>query len=131
MGEDKPPLQGTIQHSPRRDLVAAGCLVTADLSEEELEEMHKDYQRRAEDTLDRLKQHRPGSSTRAETARSPALGMHVLGEPIGRHLVAEAALLGLAVDEGARRGELEAEPDIIDEARDVGVGCAAADAAEH
>jgi hypothetical protein len=34
-------------------------LATAeDLSEEELEEMHKDYQRRAEDTLDRLNQHR-------------------------------------------------------------------------
>jgi hypothetical protein len=34
-------------------------LATAeDLSEEELEEMHKDYQRRAEDTLDRLKQRR-------------------------------------------------------------------------
>jgi hypothetical protein len=34
-------------------------LATAeDLSEEELEELHKDYQRRAEDTFDRLKQHR-------------------------------------------------------------------------
>jgi low affinity Fe/Cu permease len=38
---------------------AENRLATAeDLSEEELEEMHKDYQRRAEDTLDRLKQRR-------------------------------------------------------------------------
>jgi low affinity Fe/Cu permease len=63
-----------IQHTQNRDtlavqlklaeliMAATGAedrLATAeDLSEEELEEMHKDYQRRAEDTLDRLKQHR-------------------------------------------------------------------------
>src|SRR5712675_1131666 len=35
---------------------AENRLATAeDLSEEELEDLHKDYQRRAEDTLDRLK----------------------------------------------------------------------------
>jgi low affinity Fe/Cu permease len=63
-----------IQHTQNRDtlavqlklaeliMAATGAedrLATAeDLSEEELEEMHKDYQRRAEDTLDRLKQRR-------------------------------------------------------------------------
>jgi low affinity Fe/Cu permease len=63
-----------IQHTQNRDtlavqlklaeliMAATGAedrLATAeDLSEEELEEMHKDYQRRAEDTLDRLNQHR-------------------------------------------------------------------------
>jgi low affinity Fe/Cu permease len=65
-----------IQHTQNRDtlavqlklaeliMAATGAenrLATAeDLSEEELEELHKDYQRRAEDTLDRLKQHRAG-----------------------------------------------------------------------
>src|SRR5262249_54885969 len=49
------------------------------------------------------------------------LRMHVLGEPVGRHLMAEAALLRLAVDEGARGGELIAEADIVDEASDVGL----------
>src|SRR4029079_6394629 len=47
--------------------------------------------------------------------------VHVAGEPVGRHLVAEATLLGLAVNEGAGRGELEAQPDIVDETRDLGV----------
>ena len=63
-----------IQHTQNRDtlavqlklaeliMAATGAedrLATAeDFSEEELEEMHKDYQRRAEDTLDRLNQHR-------------------------------------------------------------------------
>src|SRR5262249_15406698 len=41
--------------------------------------------------------------------RASHLGMHVLGEPVGRHLMAEAALLRLAVDEGADGGELIAE----------------------
>jgi low affinity Fe/Cu permease len=63
-----------IQHTQNRDtlavqlklaeliMAATGAenrLATAeDLSEEELEDLHKDYQRRAEDTLDRLKQRR-------------------------------------------------------------------------
>jgi len=63
-----------IQHTQNRDTLAVQLklaelimaatdaedrLATAeDLSEEELEELHKDYKRRAEDTLDRLKQHR-------------------------------------------------------------------------
>src|SRR5215468_6172223 len=47
--------------------------------------------------------------------------MHVLGEPVGRHLMAEAALLRLAVDEGARGRELITEADIVDEASDVSV----------
>src|SRR5262249_21836560 len=47
------------------------------------------------------------------------LRMHVLGEPVGRQLMAEAALLRLAVDEGAGGGELIAEADIVDEASDV------------
>ena len=42
--------------------------------------------------------------------------MHVLGEPVGRHLVAEPALLRLAIDDGAGGRELIAEPDIVDEA---------------
>src|SRR5262252_7102768 len=49
------------------------------------------------------------------------LRMHVLGEPVGRQLMAEAALLRLAVDEGAGGGELIAEADIVDEASDVGL----------
>jgi low affinity Fe/Cu permease len=63
-----------IQHTQNRDTLAVQLklaelimaateaedrLATAeDLSEEELEELHKNYQRRAEDTFDRLKQHR-------------------------------------------------------------------------
>jgi low affinity Fe/Cu permease len=63
-----------IQHTQNRDTMAVQLklaelilaatdaedrLATAeDLSEEELEKLHKDYQRRAKDTLDRLKQHR-------------------------------------------------------------------------
>src|SRR5262245_19126913 len=47
---------------------------------------------------------------------APSLGMHVLGEPVGWHLVAEPALLRLAVDDGAGGGELIAQPDIVDEA---------------
>jgi low affinity Fe/Cu permease len=63
-----------IQHTQNRDTLAVQLklaelimaateaenrLATAeDLSEEELEDLHKDYQRRAEDTLDRLKQRR-------------------------------------------------------------------------
>jgi hypothetical protein len=44
--------------------------------------------------------------------------------------VPEAALLGLAIDQGAGGGELIAEPDIVDEAGDVGVRSAAFDPAE-
>src|SRR5215469_3151042 len=55
------------------------------------------------------------------------LRMHVLGEPVGRQLMAEAALLRLAVDEGAGGGELIAEADIVDEASDVSVRLAALD----
>src|SRR6516164_9122516 len=47
--------------------------------------------------------------------------MHVLGKPVGRHLMAEAALLRLAVDEGARGRELIAEADIVDEASHLGL----------
>src|SRR5262245_9473471 len=49
------------------------------------------------------------------------LRMHVLGEPVGRHVMAQPALLGLAVDHGPRGRELIADPDIVDEAGDVGV----------
>jgi len=55
--------------------------------------------------------------------------MHVLGEPVGRQIVPEAILLGLTVDDRAGRSELITEPDIVDEAGDVGVGFASADAA--
>src|SRR5262249_17746039 len=49
------------------------------------------------------------------------LRMHILGEPVGRHVMAQPARLRLAVDEGPRGRELIAESDIVDEAGDVGV----------
>src|SRR5262249_43349369 len=67
---------------------------------------------------------------RAHLRRLTDLRMHVLGEPLGRHVVAEAALLRLAVDQGPRGRELIAEPDIVDEAGDVGVGLATFDPAD-
>ena len=57
--------------------------------------------------------------------------MHVLGKPVGRHIVAEPGLLRLAVDQGPRSGELEAEPDIVDETGHLGIGFAAVDTAGH
>src|SRR5262245_5864912 len=56
--------------------------------------------------------------------------MYVLGEPLGRHVMAKAALLRLAVDQGPRGRELIAEPDIVDEAGNVGVGLATFDPAD-
>ncbi len=56
--------------------------------------------------------------------------MHVFGEPVGRQIVSEAAFLGLAVDEGARRRELVAEPDIVDEAAHLVAGFATVDTAD-
>src|SRR6266508_6267822 len=56
--------------------------------------------------------------------------MHVLGEPVGRQIVPDAARLGLAVDDGAHGRELIAEPDIVDEAGHVGSGLAALDPAD-
>src|SRR5262245_64724194 len=47
------------------------------------------------------------------------LWMHVLGEPLGRQLVAKAAVFGLAVDHRAGRRELVAEPDIVEKAGDL------------
>ena len=43
--------------------------------------------------------------------------VHVFGEPVGRQIVAGAAFLGLAVEQRARRGELIAEAEIVDESR--------------
>src|SRR4029453_6453065 len=64
-----------------------------------------------------------------------ALRMHVLGEPFGRQLVPEPAVLGLAVDYRAGGGELVAEPDIVEKAGDLAVGlaalCAAGDQVGH
>ena len=45
-----------------------------------------------------------------------ALGMHVLGKPVRRQIMAEAHLPGLAVHQRAGRRELIAKPDIVDEA---------------
>ena len=51
--------------------------------------------------------------------------MHVFGEPVGRQIVADAGLLGLAIDHRAGGGELVAEPDIVEEAGDLVVRLAA------
>src|SRR5271170_7882260 len=55
--------------------------------------------------------------------------MDVFGEPVGRQVVAGAAFLGLAVEQGAGGGELVAETDIVDEAGNLAVGTAAFGAA--
>src|SRR5262249_50236580 len=66
-----------------------------------------------------------------DLAAASRLRMHVLGEPVGRQFVAEAAALGLAVDHRAGGGELIAKPDIVEKAGDLLVGlpplCAAGD----
>ena len=49
------------------------------------------------------------------------LRVHVLGEPVGRQLVAEAAVLGFLDHRGADRRELVAEPDIVQETGDLAV----------
>ena len=125
-----------IQHTQNRDTLAVQLklaeliiavkgaenrLATAeDLSEEELEDLHEDYRQRAEEALDHLKRRRAQLQAGELTAAlAQRLGMHVLGEPVGRQFVAEAALLRLAVDHGAGGGELIAEPDIVDEAGDL------------
>src|SRR5437868_6810288 len=40
--------------------------------------------------------------------------MHVLGKPFSWQLVTEAGFLGLAVDDGASRGELVAKADVVE-----------------
>src|SRR5258708_5244301 len=51
-----------------------------------------------------------------------ALRMNVLGEPIGRQVMAEARLLRLAVHHGSGGGELVAQSQIVDEAGHFAVG---------
>lgn len=51
-------------------------------------------------------------------ACAPGSRVHILGEPLGRQMAAEAALHGIAIDHGAGGGELVAEPEIVDEAGD-------------
>src|SRR2546430_6595705 len=55
-----------------------------------------------------------GSPTTRICSTFTDLGMHVLGEPIGRQLMAQAALPRFAVNHGARGRELIAESDIVD-----------------
>src|SRR5215472_14209 len=62
---------------------------------------------------------------RAGAGRARGLRMHVFGKPIGRQFMTETALLRLAVDQRASGRELIAEPDIVDEASDVGIRLAA------
>ena len=56
--------------------------------------------------------------------------MHVLGEPLGRQLVAEPANLCLAVDGSARGGELVSEADIVKKAGDLVIRLAASGPAD-
>src|SRR5437879_700200 len=45
--------------------------------------------------------------------------MHVLGKPVERHLAPDASSFRSRIDLCAHRGELSAQPDIINEARDL------------
>src|SRR5436190_6622406 len=56
---------------------------------------------------------------RSSTLLVTALGMNVLCEPLGRQIVADTALFRLAIHHGGGSGELKAQSQIVDEARDL------------
>src|SRR6266446_9710311 len=50
---------------------------------------------------------------------APALGMNILGEPVGRQFTTESAFPGLAVHHRASGCELITQPQIVDETGDL------------
>src|SRR6266480_60107 len=55
--------------------------------------------------------------------------MHVLRKPVERHLAPDVSSFGSRIDLGAHRGELSAQPDVVDEARDLLFAFASLDSA--